>query len=180
MRLIRTIASQAEAECSEIQDGPNVVLQISLRPDIELVPPSPPGSVPEPARRYQVLHVEDLDNTADLVYYYLRNNYDVLTVMTAEEGLKAALEKHYDYVLMDLNLGTGMGGLELTKLLRQTSEYSWTPIVAVTGFATDDDVKRSMAAGCSAFLSKPFLKSDLLRILHELEKRVINVKTASA
>ncbi|MDP4198285.1 MAG: response regulator [Bacteroidota bacterium] len=180
LRLIRTIAGHANVAISESDDGPNISVTLSLRPDIELVPPSPPGTVPEPGQRYRVLHIEDIGRTADLVYYYLRNHYDVDTAMTAEEGLKAALEHHYDYILTDLKLSEGMGGLELTKLFRQTSEYSWTPIIGVAGFATEEDVRLSMAAGCSAFLSKPFLKSDLLRILHELETRIIKVKAAQA
>jgi CheY-like chemotaxis protein len=178
LKLLRSIAQEAEIEIKETQDGPNTRVELVLRPDIELVPASLPGTIPSPERRYRVLHVEDIGRTADLVYYYLRNHYDVETVLTGEEGLAAAITTPFDFVLVDLKLGDGMDCLELTRLLRQTVNYAWTPIIAVTGFATRKDVERSMAAGCSAFLSKPFLKSDLLRIMQQLEERIIKPRLA--
>jgi two-component system, sensor histidine kinase len=179
LKLVRSIAQEANIEIKETQDGPNTRVELVLAPDVEIVPASLPGTIPSPDRRYRVLHVEDIGRTADLVYYYLRSLYDVETVLTAEEALETALKQQYDFVLVDLKLGAGMDGLELTTLLRKTERYSWTPIIAVTGLATQRDVDRSMTAGCSAFLSKPFLKSDLLRILQQLEERIIKPRMSS-
>jgi CheY-like chemotaxis protein len=180
LKLVRAIAEKANIELRETTDGPNTRVELVVQPDIELVPASLLDTIPAPERRYRVLHVEDIGRTADLVYYYLRNHYDVETVLTGEDGLQTALKQQYDFVLVDLKLGDGIDGLELTEMLRKTEMYSWTPIIAVTGFATRHDVDRSLAAGCSAFLSKPFLKSDLLRILQQLEERVLKPRLMGA
>jgi CheY-like chemotaxis protein len=180
LQLLRTIVRDSEADMSESIEGANLVFHLTIGPDLELLPPSTYSDIPLPERRYRVLHVEDIGRTADLVFYYLRNHYDVDTVETATEGFEEAMKILYDFILVDLNLGDGMGGLQLTELLRKTERYAKTPIIAVTGFATRKDVDNSMAAGCSAFLSKPFLKSDLLRILQQLEERMIKPPSNAA
>ena len=167
IRLLRSIAGYSDAEISESDDG--LTVQIRLKPDPAPAPPARP--VPQPSHRYRVLHVEDVDRASDLIYYYLRNKYDVDTEQTAETALERAMEIHYDFILMDLNLGKGMNGFELTELLRKTDRYATVPIVAISGYTTRKDVDRSIVAGCNAFLSKPFLKDDLLRLLHHLEAK---------
>ncbi len=171
IRLLRYTAGLAGATVTESEVAGTLVICIPGSPapaseakQDKAEPAASPG-------RFRVLHVEDVDRASDLIYYYLRNRYDVDTAQTAESAFERAMSQQYDFILMDLNLGKGMNGFELTELLRKTERYAKTPIVAISGYTTRKDVDRSITAGCNAFLSKPFLKDDLLRLLHQLESK---------
>jgi len=172
LRLIRSIVSLAGGSLTSRESVAELVLEVSLKPD-EVFQGDGIGDGPlgSPKRRYSVLHVEDTGRFSDLVYYYLRENYDVESAQTGEEGLEKAMAKSYDYVLMDLKLGKGLSGYELTELLRKMDNYARIPIVAISGYTSRLDVEKCIEAGCSAFLSKPFLKEDLLRLMQKLEPR---------
>ena len=177
LRLIKLIADFAGASFEEKKTGGQTELRIGIKP-------STPSAIQphEIALKYldenqklSVLHVEDASRAGDLIHYYLRNKFEVTSAENAEEALKYAFEKPFDFILMDMNLGSSMSGFELTKLLRKTERYAQTPIVAITGYTRKADVERCMEAGCSAYLAKPFLKEDLLRVLAELARLVSNV-----
>ena len=174
LRLIRSIVGHAGGSLTSRESATELMLEISLKPDeIYQSDTISEGPVKSPKKRYSVLYVEDTGRFSDLVYYYLRETYDVDSVPTGEEGLERAMTKCYDYVLMDLKLGKGMSGYDLTELLRRMDSYSRVPIVAISGYTSRLDVERCIEAGCSAFLSKPFLKEDLLRLLQKLEPRAL-------
>ncbi len=120
------------------------------------------------AIRKKVLHVEDVDRAGDLIHYYLRNYFEVTTVNNGEDALLLVAKTQFNYILMDLDLGYGLDGFELTQLIRKLSNYQETPIIAITGRATKKDAERALASGCNAYLAKPFLKNDLLRLLEEV------------
>jgi CheY-like chemotaxis protein len=174
LRIIRSVARFAGITPVERSAGNDLILELRLPPDAEAPVRANHQEIPQPQRRYRVLNVDDTDRQSDLIYYYLRGNYDVETARSADEALMLALGEPYDYVLMDLKLGAGMSGFELAEVLRKTDTYSRSPIVALSGYNARQDVDRSIKAGCSAFLSKPFLKEDLLKMLHQLEPLVVS------
>ena len=91
----------------------------------------------------------------------------------AENGA-VALEKftagHYDLVLMDRQMPV-MDGLTATRAIReweQANHRPLTPIVALTAAALKGDQEQCLAAGCTAYLSKPIKQEVLLRAIKEL------------
>ena len=76
-----------------------------------------------------------------------------------------AAAKMYELVLVDINLGKGMDGIEVTKKLREIPAYKDTPIIAVTAYAMQGDREEFLAAGCTDYLSKPFRSNELLAII---------------
>ncbi len=171
LRLIKSIADFANAPLDIREEEDATVIEVRLKPEAAQQIPSLAESTP---RRYRVLHIEDTDRLADLVYYYLRTQYDVDTAQTGEEGLERALKQDYDYILMDLRLGDGMDGYQLTELLRGIERYATTPIIALSAYSSRRDVEKCIEVGCSAFISKPFLKDDLLKLMRQLEAKIPN------
>ncbi len=49
---------------------------------------------------------------------YLKNSYKVGWALDGAAAIKMAKEKIYDTILMDINLGPGMDGLQATKAIR--------------------------------------------------------------
>jgi CheY-like chemotaxis protein len=65
-------------------------------------------------------------------------------------------------VLMDIKL-PGIDGLEATRKIKQLRPD--LPIVAVTAYAMEADRDKALAAGCDAYISKPFTRDELHQLL---------------
>jgi PAS domain S-box-containing protein len=80
-----------------------------------------------------------------------------LKVDVADNGLQAvakATDTDYALILMDMQMPE-MGGVEATRAIRQLPARRWTPIVAMTANAFDEDRELCIAAGMSDFVPKP-------------------------
>jgi CheY-like chemotaxis protein/HPt (histidine-containing phosphotransfer) domain-containing protein len=118
----------------------------------------------------RILLVEDSpDNRAITVAYLQDTPY---RVEIAENGA-IAYEKftagHYDLVLMDRQMPV-MDGLTATRAIReweQANQRPPTPIIALTASALKGDQEKCMAAGCTAYLSKPIKEEVLLQAIRE-------------
>jgi two-component system, cell cycle response regulator DivK len=107
-----------------------------------------------------VLVIEDDELNMKLVKAILsRQGFRVIGAESAEEGLPLVRSEKPNVVLMDLKL-PGMDGLAATRLIRSDPETARVPVIAVTAYAMEIDVKRAIDAGCDACVTKPLdLKS---------------------
>ncbi len=112
-----------------------------------------------------ILLVEDDLSNIQFVSFMLSGAYNVDTCMDGNSALEAISKKNYDLILMDINLGSGMNGLEVTKKLRQLPGYEKTPVIALTAYAVAFDREELLEAGCSHLLLKPFSRKDFLEII---------------
>jgi CheY-like chemotaxis protein len=121
----------------------------------------------------RTLHVEDNAEVRSIVKYFLRKKrIQVDAAETGTDALRLAQAGRYDVIIMDVNLGEGMDGIETTRLLRSLSHTKDVPIIAVTANLTTNIREHCLEAGMDAFLPKPFQKEDLLNtIRHVMEKR---------
>jgi CheY-like chemotaxis protein len=83
-----------------------------------------------------------------------RRQVNVDVAMSGAAALEAASHRHYDLVLMDLQM-PGMNGLETTAEMRKIPGYSDVPILALTADFSDELRERCLRQGMQAFLSKP-------------------------
>ncbi|NJN63902.1 MAG: response regulator [Acidobacteria bacterium] len=67
-------------------------------------------------------------------------------------------------VLVDMRL-PGMDGLEIVREIRKTRGLEALPVIGVTGYAHAIHAKDAIAAGCNAFLEKPFDLAELRRTI---------------
>jgi DNA-binding response OmpR family regulator len=102
----------------------------------------------------RVLVVED---EADLVATYerllRRHGYRVVSARSREAGLAALREEAPHLLIADLRLPDG-DGLDVVRAARALP--SPTPVIVVSGFASNDSRNAALAAGASAVLAKPF------------------------
>lgn len=109
--------------------------------------------------RPSILCVED-DVLTQTLYKRILAAYDVDVVSDTTEALQMARHTPYAVILIDIQLGQGMNGLELCQEIRSMEGYAHTPIAAITALwqtAPDSILK----AGFSHFLSKPFDRFEL-------------------
>lgn len=115
----------------------------------------------------QLLLVEDDQSNAGVIKFFLENMYLIDTVPTGEEAVTKAEAKKYTAVLMDIDLGTGMSGLEAARKIKKIPGYENTPIIAVTALAMRGDREKFLSEGCTHYISKPFKKENLIHIIKE-------------
>lgn len=106
----------------------------------------------------KVLIAEDNDSNFSLVQHILFK-YNLTRVKNGVEALEKTRNERYDIILMDMKMPI-MGGLEAVRKIREFDTK--VPIIALTAYAFDSDRASAMEAGCTAFLTKPLNKSQLL------------------
>jgi hypothetical protein len=120
--------------------------------------------------RPKLLLVEDDPIAIDYMRIILKKFYELDFVSNGVAALEKVQEEKYQVILMDINLGKGMNGLETAQNIRKIEGYSTVPIIAVTAFAMKGDKEEFISAGCSHYISKPFNKNELLNLLDMLIK----------
>ena len=120
-----------------------------------------------------ILVIEDDQSNAGVIKFFLDSLYNVDMVLTGEEGIKKAALKKYAVVLMDIDLGTGISGLDAAKKIRKIPGYEKTPIIAVTALAMRGDKEKFLAEGCTHYISKPFKKEELVTTIKDAVEQFI-------
>lgn len=115
-----------------------------------------------------VLFVENDIPTIGIIKLFLSEICNVDYATSGERALEVVKNKEYAAVLMDIDLGMGIDGVETTKRIRQIPSYKDIPIIAVTAYAMTGDKEKFLAAGCSHYLAKPFPKSKLVNLMREI------------
>ncbi|NUN10526.1 MAG: PAS domain S-box protein [Ignavibacteriaceae bacterium] len=161
---------------SEVNKGSEFIFEIPLLSspsgtDVLAVKSDTPPEVktlsaPPPVKK-KILLVEDDPVAVDLMNAMLGRSFEIEYVNNGSDGIKKAMNRNYDLVLMDINLGKGMNGIEVTRKLREIPRYHKVPIIAVTAFAMVGDREEFLSAGCTQYLSKPFTRKELLNVIQE-------------
>ena len=128
----------------------------------------PVAASPKPEASGSVLVVDDNVETRRLLENVLGPHFAIATASNSEEAYDAIRERRYDAVLMDINLGVGShDGIATMHHLRRRPVYRQVPIIALTACAMPGDEKRFLDAGFDDYLSKPFKRQQLLRVLRQ-------------
>ena len=134
-------------------------------------PAAPVGTGPEaPLPALCILLAEDSPDNCLITMAYLKDTpYRVEIAETGAIAFKKFIAGHYDLVLMDRQMPI-MDGLTATRTIRaweQANDRPPTPIIALTASALKGDREMCLAAGCTAFLTKPIKQEVLLQAIKE-------------
>ncbi len=121
-----------------------------------------------PGQNRRFLIVEDSPGNVEFIQLMLRKFGISDAAVNGEDALVLVKKNKYDVIFMDINLGTGMDGLELTRFIRKIPAYSDTPIIALTGYSLNSDREQFLKEGCSHYLKKPFTRKQVEDLLEEL------------
>ncbi|WP_425953431.1 response regulator transcription factor [Xylanimonas sp. McL0601] len=124
-------------------------------------------SATEPESGVPLLLVEDDDDIAAMTSEMLAEVYDVDRAPDAEEGLRFALRRHYEVVVVDRRL-PGMDGVGLVKALRRARIR--TPVLMLTALGTVEDRISGLDGGANDYLVKPFDFGELTARLRALRR----------
>ncbi len=106
----------------------------------------------------------------DLLEIY---KYTVEYVITAEEGIQYLEENpHTDAVLLDINLGTGLNGIEALSAIKE--QFKYVQVIMFTSMNTLETGVECMKKGALDYLTKPYDETELLKkIATALERKKI-------
>lgn len=109
-----------------------------------------------------ILVVEDQEENRYLLRRLLtRAGYDMIEAVSGEDGIASAEAHRPDLILMDIQL-PGVDGYEATRRIKANPALQSIPIIAVTSYALSGDEAKALAAGCDAYVAKPFSPRELL------------------
>jgi CheY-like chemotaxis protein len=119
---------------------------------------------PQQAGVLNVLLIEDHEDTAEVMSQLIRGlGHEVAVAGSVADALAYAARTRFDLVLSDVGLPDGTG-VDFIHSFRKTSD---APAIALTGFGTDDDVRRCLDAGFTAHLTKPVNFEQLERLIEQ-------------
>lgn len=110
-----------------------------------------------------ILVAEDEDNNYELVKVVLSKRYRLLRAHNGIEAVTFCEDEHPDLILMDIRMPE-MDGLNATRIIKEVNPD--VPIIALSAYAFEENIREAQAAGCNGFLSKPFRVEDLLDKIH--------------
>jgi two-component system, OmpR family, phosphate regulon response regulator PhoB len=119
-----------------------------------------------------ILIVEDEDSIASIIKYHLKKEgYHVLTVGDGAEAVRVAKASKPDLILLDWILPS-IPGVEVCKLLRNSSEVANVPIIMVTAKLDDIDKITGLERGADDYITKPFSYNELLARIKAVLRRL--------
>ena len=111
-------------------------------------------------QRRCILVIEDERDIADLLALHLRDNgFDVTLAADGNEGMRQALARNWDLVILDLRL-PGSDGLTICQALRR--EQAFVPVLILTSKSSELDRVLGLELGADDYVTKPFSISELI------------------
>ena len=118
-----------------------------------------------PGKKIKLLLVEDDESNIKVNSVFLKDFCEISVARNSIEALKLAEDNTFECILMDVNLGKGLSGVEITKELRKQNKYKDIPIIACTAYALDGDKENFLEIGCSHYIAKPSSGNKLREIV---------------
>jgi two-component system, chemotaxis family, response regulator PixG len=128
----------------------------------------PPTEAPvkEAERKpYKIVSVDDSPTILKEISRLLEEeSFSVVTISDPVKAVMSIIRHKPDLILLDLNM-EGLDGYELCRIIRNNSKFKNTPIIMVTGNKGLVDKVKARLVGASGYLTKPFTRSELLKIV---------------
>lgn len=119
----------------------------------------------QPVGRARLLYVEDETDIAEIAVEVLSDDFVVEHAADGEMGLRMALARRHDVIVVDRRL-PGMSGVDLIRAIR-TARLA-TPVLMLTALGAVDDRVSGLDAGADDYLVKPFDFAELRARLRAL------------
>lgn len=114
-----------------------------------------------------ILIVEDNDMNREMIRRRLElHSFKTTMANDGQQAIELAMEVQPDIILMDMSLPV-VDGWQATRKLKSEAGTQNIPIIGLSAYASDSDVKKGLDAGCDAYEVKPI---DFDRLLESIGK----------
>jgi two-component system cell cycle response regulator DivK len=115
----------------------------------------------------RILVVEDQEDNRQILRDLLSNaGFEMIEAEDGQQALTQAAKHKPDLILMDIQLPL-LDGYEATRRIKADPALNAIPIIVVTSYALSGDEEKAHAAGCDAYVAKPFSPRALLAKIRE-------------
>jgi two-component system chemotaxis response regulator CheY len=116
----------------------------------------------------KILAVDDSNSIRKSISFILgQEGYEIVEAEDGVQALEKAKGEKFNLVITDINM-PNMDGIELTKQLRQTEGYKFTPIIALTTENQQSKMDEGKAAGATGWIVKPFTSEKLIAVVKKI------------
>jgi CheY-like chemotaxis protein/nitrogen-specific signal transduction histidine kinase len=122
---------------------------------------------PDESSLKTILVAEDEESNFELVRIVLQKRYRLLRARNGIEAVTMNEDEHPDLILMDIRMPE-MNGLDATRIIKEVNHN--TPVVALSAYAFEENIREALAAGCDQFMAKPFRVEDLIEVCAKYTK----------
>jgi two-component system response regulator CpxR len=117
--------------------------------------------------RWILLIEDDTQLCSLMTKYFARYGFRILAVHDGKAGLATALERAFDFIILDVML-PAMEGFDV---LRQIRKNAATPVIMLTARASHGDRVKGLELGADDYLPKPFAPEELLARIRAVLRR---------
>lgn len=116
----------------------------------------------------KVLVAEDQEDLRRILHLALKSaGFHVVEATNGADAVTSAGVEKPDLILMDIQLPV-LDGYEAIRRIRANETAGKVPIVAVSSFAMKGDAEKALAAGCDAYVTKPYSPMQLLGLVKRM------------
>src|ERR1700716_4300615 len=120
----------------------------------------------------RILVIEDSDSIRHMIEALVRaRGHEVEAVPSGAKGIDSALTRPPEAILLDLHLPGGFDGLDVCRKLREAEPTRAVPIIIISALTDDASKQRALDAGATAYYTKPFSPTALLKELEWIPVR---------
>jgi CheY-like chemotaxis protein len=117
-------------------------------------------------RPLKILVADDSADTLLLIRAFLKDvPWGIESADNGRTALEMAVSKSYDLILMDLNMPEMNGYMAQIRISECLHRMPAVPIVALTANNEAEAASKSIEAGCTAYVTKPIGKADLMETI---------------
>ena len=117
---------------------------------------------PDGMNQKTILVAEDEDSNYELVKIVLQKRYRLLRAHNGIEAVNLNEDENPDLILMDIRMPE-MNGLDATRIIKEINHN--TPVIALSAYAFEENIREAKLAGCDEFMSKPFRVENLIEVV---------------
>jgi CheY-like chemotaxis protein len=105
----------------------------------------------------RVLHVDDEPADLEITRIFLKreekDDFEIVSVLSAEEALEKLESEHFDAVIADYKMPE-MDGIEFLEVVRKSGKYAHTPFILFTGKGSPEVAEEALKKGADRYISK--------------------------
>jgi len=131
--------------------------------------------MPAPARRGDVLVVDDSPQAREILMHHLRHwGYEPVAAETGDECLRLLAERRFDVLLLDVLL-PDINGIEVLATIRERKLADDLAVVMVSALEEKGSITASLELGAQDYISKPIDPAVLrARLANIYEKKILH------